>query len=192
MADRSRNAGHGIIAVDERSYVVGSPEYAEYIARLSAADSWKTYFPDPDWLRDQLSRAKAAEPERLFMPWEDWGWFVERMLAYREMLEGSIDEGSTVNAALYAAELSRLTTEAQIKFKWERHALAGFKSYEGSRLGPGAKRASLDIAEKRKKLLDAYRDKIKQGIEPVIARQRAAKDVGYSDRQAKRILNAAK
>ncbi|HXH00320.1 MAG TPA: hypothetical protein VNI79_07910 [Sphingomicrobium sp.] len=198
MVERSANAGHGIVEIDARCIAIGTPGWAAYLERERALDAWKEYFPDPVWLREELAAARQAEPDRLFKPWEDWGWFVERMLANRMLLESSINSESTIDAVLYSAELSSLVTEARIKFKWEKFALSGLSCSQGASQGGKLRGESDKILDRREPLIAAYRRKREAGWVHKTAKLYAINHADYGDqkplgtKQATRILNALK
>jgi len=135
---KSFDAGHGMIEVDARVLPVGGSAYREYVARSQAEDRWKSLFPDIDWLQDQLNAEIAAAPGQLFRPFQDSGWFIERMLAFRSLLESAIEMDAAADAVMYAAELSTLSTEYSIKFRCE---------------------AACDTGVRQRKTLDEHRDR---------------------------------
>jgi hypothetical protein len=145
--DEHFDAGHGMIEIGATRYLrVGSAEYEAKRDRDRAHDRWKDYFPDKDWLIEQVAR----EPlDKLFVPWKDWGWFLQQMLSYRSLLENAIESGATVDAVMYAAELSTVTTEFRIKFKCE---------------------AAWDTGVRQRETLDGHRDKA------IVAKQVAAEE----------------
>jgi hypothetical protein len=193
MAEKPYSAGHGIIEVDARNLSVGSPEFEEFRRQQQEPDWWEAHFPTLDWLEDQAQRARAKNGSALFKPWEDYGWFMQRMAAYRKFLEIAVSGGDAVHAAVYAMELGTLLTEWSIKFRWEANALRGLSTVEGAGRGGRAPRAkSQRVTERQQPLFDAYWRSRNAGGAHETAIDRAVNATRYSRRQALRLLGPLK
>jgi hypothetical protein len=205
MAEPPAYTGDGITLVPTTSVEVGSAAYLEKRAAAADPDAWKTYFPSVDWLREQLTKARTDEPERLFLPWKDFGWFCDRMLANRELLGAAVEAGKIIDAILYANELGILTTEARMKFNEfepgrsvEQLALAGQRSRGGASAGGKGRGSSDKIMDRRAPLVSTYRRKRNEGWEHVGAARFAISHTDYGKakplgpKQAARILRDLK
>ena len=184
--------GSGITKVPYRQIDVGSPAWKKFIEtdRQQSTDSWKGFFPDIDWLRNEVALTKKAAVDTdnhtdMFQPHHGFGWHAERMLAYREMLEVAIEQNDAINTALYAGELAQLMVRRQMKIDWEKHALRGEKVRNAASDGGNARKGKKSA--KAIHFLDLYHNALERGDGEKYARRRAVDKSGLSVEQARRL-----
>ena len=151
MDERVRQ--YGIIEVSEQIYSMDEP-------RPDAAAA--NYYPSVEWLDEQI-RVLSDAAKGLFRPYEDKGWFFERLRSNIGLMEASAANGDAKNTIIHAIEVGRLMAEMKLKFDWEPDALRGRKIVEGAastRIATDADRKALVeqlFAERDKGLRDAFR-----------------------------------
>lgn len=145
--------------------------------------------------RRRLAAVKEALPadhdDMDFLPHDDFGWYYCELIKLDRIVRSAIAAGDAGRAALFAEDFGTVHRELQIKEVWEPDALAGRASREGAHRGPPAKASSQAIAAKHEQLLAEYAIR-RLRMDDVPARQHAARAAGYSEKQAKRIIDGNK
>lgn len=113
-------------------------------------------------------RQKVGEAH-IFREHDEPGWYCEEIVYHNSQARRCAEGGNLQWAMFHAARLGSLTVEAELKFKWEKEALAGQKSIAGgastrrgdqdrrvaevdtlaAQIGRGGKRAAFAIVAER-------------------------------------------
>ena len=202
--EETREKGSGItryrqsVIVFDMTQPLTEEEADEFGTRLKAAaarplwDNARTVAEMRAALEDLNKGLPSDHQDSKFRPHEDLGWYYSRLILLDSWVQRDIAKGNAAKAAYNAAEFGSLFTELQFKLVWEREALIGRETLKGAHKGPKAKAESQRTAAKHDLLLAEYAVRRARGMEDVPARTHAAKAVGYSAKQAKRIIDEKK
>lgn len=121
---------------------------------------------DEAWINEEINRHNEEKktPEYIeklrnipFKDYESNGYFFERMLKTRGLLEASISNNDCNQTAINALELGKLMVESNMKIIWEDSALWGKKTLESNR--EAAQNTRKNTAEYRHKQVTELIDK---------------------------------
>lgn len=179
-----------VLDLTQRTTPEEMKELGDYLRAAAARPLWHKERIIAD-IEQRLRKLKAALPsdhdDLDFRPHDDFGWYYCELIRLDRIVRNAITEKDAARAALFAEDFGELHREMQIKEVWERDALAGRESFKGAQAGGQARGQSDQILDRRARFFRAHDDAVDR-VGATIARQRAAKEAGYSDDHARRLL----
>lgn len=132
----------------------------------------------------------------LLRAYSDREWFWSQMLMEHRIATDHLNEGKASGAMCAAARYGSLRALYDMKFRHEKDALRGRKTFGGAARGGESRAANLDRS-KQQAARDAYMAALPQGRESTsqersAARRAAQKASGLGERQVRRILTDPK
>ena len=185
-----REVGSGITRYKlPASEPVSGAKLAKFLAEAAGRPIWdrRKYIKQFELALEDLTGGHEYDPLD-FKEHDDWGWYYHHLIRLDRIVTTRIERGEAGLAALAACEFGQIFTELQIKLVWEKDALSGRASVKGASEGGRARGSSDKIANKQARLLDEYDERIGRGVDPILARQVAARKAGYSEDHARRLL----
>ena len=121
---------------------------------------------------------------------ESEGWYAGKVIQLDETVRKLITECRAEEAAIAAARWGGYAKEIGLKLAWEKYALSGEKSAVGAAAGAKIARNKRHaiVTAKHDALRAEYGRLLELGCKEDFSLRKAAKKVGYSIKQAKRIL----
>jgi hypothetical protein len=139
------------------------------------------------WASATLIKAREESGGKPWKRYEDLGWYLETIMIEHKIASDHLAQGKGSGAACAALRMGQTYAEMRFKFNWEPAALTGAEVRKGAVAGGKARGTADSTNDKRQRLLAEYQKRVGR-MEPVDARRYAAKEVGYSERQARRII----
>lgn len=149
-------------------------------------------------VRRDLAAAKLASPdnsggtndafiERVSVP-----WYLGEIDFEARVVELAIANGNPWEAVTSAIRIGDLLAELRIKELWGKDAIRGRKSVTDGKKGGDDQGRLADVRARHQQLREAYNARLERGIDEPVARRHAANEIGYSYRNASRILHPQK